>query len=47
MEQSPSLVGKPQRRNNLEDLVVDRRIILKYILEKWLGRKGLDAYGSG
>jgi hypothetical protein len=28
------LVGKPERRNHLEDLVVDGRIVLKWISKK-------------
>jgi hypothetical protein len=34
-----SLVGKtPKERDNLEDLHLDRRIILKWILNKYAGR---------
>jgi hypothetical protein len=31
------VVGRPERRNNLEDLVVDGRVILKWIFKKWDG----------
>jgi hypothetical protein len=31
------LVGKPQRRDHLDDPDVDGRIILKWILRKWNG----------
>jgi hypothetical protein len=41
------LVGKPEGRNHLEDTGVDGRIILKWILEKWDGGRGLDRSGSG
>jgi hypothetical protein len=34
-------------RNYLEDLGVDRKIILEWILGKWGGKSGLDASGSG
>ena len=33
------LVGKPERRNHLEDPGLDRRIILKRIFEKWNGEE--------
>ena len=29
------LVGKPEGKNHLEDLVVDGRIILRWIFRKW------------
>jgi len=32
------LIGKPEKRDHLEDLCVDGRIILKRILKKWDGR---------
>jgi hypothetical protein len=38
------LVGKPERRNHLEDPGLDRRIILKWIFEKWDGEE-LDRCG--
>ena len=34
------LVGKPERKNNLEDTGVDGRIILRWIFRQWDG--GLD-----
>jgi hypothetical protein len=34
------LVGKPERRNHLEDTGLDGRIILKWIFIRWVG--GLD-----
>ena len=36
------LVGKHEGRNNLEDLGADRRIILKWNFEEWVGWQGLD-----
>jgi hypothetical protein len=36
------LVDRPGERNNLEDLRLDGRIILKCILKQWDGRDGLD-----
>jgi hypothetical protein len=41
------LVGRPERRNHLEDLGRDGRIILKWVFKKWEGGHGLDWYGSG
>jgi hypothetical protein len=41
------LVGKLKGRHNLEDLEVDGRIILKYILENSVGGYELDSSGSG
>jgi hypothetical protein len=32
------LVGKPERKNHSEDLGVDGRIILKWILRQWFWR---------
>jgi hypothetical protein len=37
------LVGKPERRNHLEDPGVDGRIILKWVIEQWYG--GMDWIG--
>jgi hypothetical protein len=31
------LVGKPEEREQLEDLSIDGRIILKWIFKKWEG----------
>jgi hypothetical protein len=36
------LVGRPERRNHLEDLGVGVRIILKWIFMQWDGENGLD-----
>jgi hypothetical protein len=36
-----------KEREYLEDLGVDERIILKYILKKWIWGWGLDSSGSG
>jgi hypothetical protein len=33
--------------DHLEDLGIDRRIILEWILENGIGRCGLDSHGSG
>jgi hypothetical protein len=40
------LVGKPERKNHLENPGVDGRIILKLVLEKWMGH-GFERAGSG
>jgi len=32
------LVGKPERKNHLEDPGVDERIILRWIFRTWEGR---------
>ena len=40
-------MGKPERRNHLEDPGADGRIILKWIFEMWNGGHGLDRSGSG
>jgi hypothetical protein len=34
------LVGRPKGKNHFEDLVVDGRIILKWISKKWDGEAG-------
>ena len=39
------LVGKAEGRRPLERSRVDGKIILKWILEKWVGGYGLDRYG--
>ena len=36
------LVKKPEGRTLLENRGVDGRIILKWILQKWNGRRGID-----
>jgi hypothetical protein len=36
------LVGKPERKRNLNELGVNGRIILKWILKKWYGEEHLD-----
>jgi hypothetical protein len=40
------LVGHLGKRDYLEDLDVDWRIILKWIFKKWEGKAGLDLRGS-
>ena len=40
-------MGKPEGRNHFEDPVIDGRIILKWIFQKWVGGIGLDRSGSG
>jgi hypothetical protein len=37
-----ALVRKPERKSHLKDIVVDRRLILKWILNKWIGERELD-----
>jgi hypothetical protein len=39
--------GNLTERENLEDLGVDWRVILKYISKKLMGRRGMDCSGSG
>jgi hypothetical protein len=41
------LVGKPEGKDHSEGLGVYGRIILEWILGKWLGWCGLDSVGSG
>jgi hypothetical protein len=37
------LVGKPEGKNNLEDLGINGRIILKWIFKQWVsGGGGMD-----
>jgi len=36
------LVGKLERKNHLEDLGVDERIILRWIFRKWDVGHGMD-----
>jgi hypothetical protein len=36
-----------KRKDNSLDLDVDGKILLGHILEKWVGRCGLDSSGSG
>jgi hypothetical protein len=40
-------LGRKRGRNNLEDLDVDGRIIVKQILNKWDERSGVDRPGLG
>jgi hypothetical protein len=40
-------VGKPKERNHSEDLSVDGKITLEWILQNRVGRCRLDASGSG
>jgi len=35
-----------KERDHLEDLGIDRKIILKWLFEKWDGERGLDWSGS-
>jgi hypothetical protein len=39
-------VGKPEGKDHSENLGIDGRILLKWILER-LGRRGLHPSGSG
>jgi hypothetical protein len=41
------LVGKPAGGDHLEDLCIDERIILKWILGSRVGRCWLGSCGSG
>ena len=41
------LVGKPEGRNHLEDLGIDGRTILKWILEKWDGEAWTELLWCG
>lgn len=37
-----ALVGKPERKNHLEDVGIDRNIILKCMLNEYDGGTGLN-----
>jgi len=39
--------GNVRERDNLEDLGVDGRMILRWISRKWNGGNGLDRSGAG
>jgi hypothetical protein len=41
------LVRKRERKNHLEDLDIDGKIILEFMLRNWSGICGLDSSGSG
>jgi len=41
------LVGKPEKKRPLGDPGVDGRIILRWIIRKWMWGHGLDRAGSG
>jgi hypothetical protein len=41
------LERKTEGRDQLENLGIDVRIILKLIFKNWLGKLGLDCSGSG
>jgi hypothetical protein len=41
------LVGIPEGKRPLEDLSVDGKVMLEFILGKGVGRCGVDSSGSG
>jgi hypothetical protein len=40
-------LGNVKVTDHLEDISIDGRIILRWILKKWDGTHGLDSFGSG
>jgi hypothetical protein len=41
-----TLVGEPENKRPLEDLCLDGRTVLEWVLENWVGWCELDACGS-